>query len=61
MQFRGHSDSVLTLAWSNERKMLISGSKDKTLKVWNYSSGEEIKTIFGHSGWIRKVIIDSNL
>lgn len=36
----GHSDSVKVIAISTDGRMLASGSSDKTIKLWNLSTGE---------------------
>ena len=33
--FRGHVASVYQVSWSADSRMLVSGSKDSTLKVWD--------------------------
>jgi WD40 repeat protein len=40
--FKGHADSVFALATSKE--ILASGCYDGTIKLWNLSSGAEVKT-----------------
>lgn len=40
-----HSQSVTTLAISADDKVLISGSRDRNLKIWNAASGQLIKTL----------------
>ena len=32
--------------------MLISGSFDTTIKIWNTKTGTVIKTITGHADWV---------
>ena len=46
----GHSGAVLSVAISPDGKTIVSGSKDKTIKVWNLNTGKEINTIMGHLG-----------
>jgi WD40 repeat protein len=49
---QGHHDSVYCLAWIS-KDILISGSRDKRLKVWNAITGQCIRTITGeHDGSI---------
>lgn len=43
---------------SNER--IISGSDDKTIKLWNVNSGECIQTLTGHSSCVSSVAVLSN-
>ena len=45
----GHSESVNSVAISSDNKYIVSGSGDKTIKIWNLESGQEIKTLNGHS------------
>ncbi|KAI5920854.1 platelet-activating factor acetylhydrolase IB alpha subunit [Camillea tinctor] len=35
--------------------LLVSASRDKTLRVWDVSTGYCVKTIRGHAGWVRDV------
>jgi WD40 repeat protein len=36
---KGHQESVLSVAFSPDGKQLVSGSWDKTIKVWNIADG----------------------
>nr|MDO8110933.1 TIR domain-containing protein [Candidatus Sigynarchaeota archaeon] len=45
----GHTDTVNTCAFSPEGITIVSGSRDKTLKLWNILTGQEIRTLEGHS------------
>jgi WD40 repeat protein len=40
-----HSDAVLCLAWSPDGSQIASGSFDKTVRLWDTSSGESLKKI----------------
>jgi WD40 repeat protein len=39
---------------------VISGSLDKTVKVWNLETGEEPLTLTGHSDWVRAVAVTAD-
>ncbi|MDF5730332.1 MAG: WD40 repeat domain-containing protein [Rhizonema sp. PD38] len=53
----GHSHWVNTVAITPDGKYAISGSSDKTLKVWNLETVQEISTLTGHSHWVNTVAI----
>ncbi len=44
-QFIGHTDHVWSLAFSPDGKSLVSGSGDKTVRIWNCETGEEVTTL----------------
>ncbi len=43
--FIGHNDHIWGLAFSPDGKRLVSGSSDKTARLWNVERGEEIATL----------------
>ena len=45
MVFRGHEHVVFYAGFSADEKMLISVSRDNTVKLWDISSGECLRTI----------------
>ncbi|MEH2137763.1 serine/threonine-protein kinase [Nostoc sp.] len=49
---KGHSSDVNSVAFSPDGTTLASASDDKTIKLWNPVSREEIHTLQGHSNWI---------
>lgn len=52
-----HSDLVFCFAISPDRQTIVSGSKDKTIKVWHLETGQLIKTLEGHSASVKSVAI----
>lgn len=56
----GHSDIVSSVVFSKDGKTIISGSHDKTIKIWNYSSGTLRTTLTGHSDRIQSVAFSPN-
>ena len=51
---RGHRSSVLCVA-ALPRDRIVSGSRDKTLKVWDVNHGLCLQTLRGHTGWVNCV------
>jgi predicted NACHT family NTPase len=45
----GKDGFVPSVALSPDGRTLASGSLDKTIKIWNMSTGQEIRTLNGHS------------
>jgi len=44
-----HNDSVKSIAFSRDGKMLASGSADDTIKLWNLATNQNIATLTGNS------------
>lgn len=44
---RGHSDGVSAVAFSPDGKLVASGSRNRTVKVWSLESGALLRTIPG--------------
>jgi WD40 repeat protein len=44
----GHTDFVLTAAFSARAQIMITGSKDQTIKMWQYKVGRLLCTIQAH-------------
>jgi serine/threonine protein kinase len=52
---QGHSNSVNSVAFSPDGKILASGSYDKTIKLWDVGTGREIYTLQGHSSYVNSI------
>ena len=51
----GHSNSLNSVAYSPDGTKIISGSGDKTIKIWNANTGQCLQTLEGHSGSVYSV------
>ena len=51
----GHTDGVTALAWWEGK--LISGLEDKTIRVWDASTGGLDATITGHAGELSGLVV----
>ena len=56
MVLKGHSQSVANIK-KLSNKHLISGSSDKTIKIWEIESGSCLKTLKGHQKTVECVVI----
>ena len=55
-KFKGHPESVLSVAIRNDGLMIASGSEDRTVRVWSTDYGNEEFKFSGHSGTVNSVI-----
>ncbi|NEP01623.1 MAG: hypothetical protein F6K58_23795 [Symploca sp. SIO2E9] len=53
-RLEGHSGSVTSLSFSSKGKLIVSGSEDKTVKLWNIE-GSLLATLVGHNGSVTSV------
>ncbi|GAA6617359.1 WD40 repeat domain-containing protein [Scytonema sp. NUACC26] len=56
----GHSDKITSVAISSDGLTVVSGSADKTIKVWNLSTGKVIRTLTGNIGEVASVAVSSD-
>ncbi|WP_197446574.1 WD40 repeat domain-containing serine/threonine protein kinase [Tautonia plasticadhaerens] len=52
---RGHTDLVFGLASSPDGRRLATGSWDRTVKLWDTRTGEEVFTLVGHTAGVTSV------
>ncbi|NJK36995.1 MAG: hypothetical protein HC835_07580 [Oscillatoriales cyanobacterium RM2_1_1] len=50
-RWSAHHDSVMSLSFSPDGKLIATGSKDKVIKLWNLN-GQLIHTLSGNQGWV---------
>ena len=55
MTLRGHTRSVLCVAFSPDGTRLATASEDQTIKLWDSATGEEVLTLRGHAGVVSSV------
>jgi WD40 repeat protein len=54
---QGHADWVTAVALTPDGRQVISGSHDKTVRVWDFQSGETLRALQGHTGPVTAVAL----
>lgn len=56
---KGHSKRVWSVAYAHRSEVVIlaSSSSDHTIKLWNIETGNCLRTLKGHSNWVRSIAI----
>jgi WD40 repeat protein/tRNA A-37 threonylcarbamoyl transferase component Bud32 len=56
----GHEDGVWSVALSPGGHILVTGSWDKTIKVWNVATGQLLRTLMGHQEAVWSVAVSGD-
>ena len=59
-ELKGHTDSVNSVAFSSDGTWIVSGSDDKSVRVWDASTGVELKELKGHTRSVNSVAFSSD-
>jgi WD40 repeat protein/nitrous oxidase accessory protein NosD len=51
----GHTNWVNSVAFSPDGRLLASGSRDYTIKLWEVATGSLVRTLEGHTNWVNSV------
>ena len=52
---KAHQDVIYSVAWNSDGTKLATGSQDRTAKIWDASSGKDLKTLKDHSDGVSRV------
>jgi WD40 repeat protein len=58
---KGHTHDVNSVALSSDGQLLISGSRDRTIKVWNWETKREVFTLIGHQDAVTSIATMGNI
>ena len=53
----GHTDAIRSVDFDG-KGLLASGSDDKTIRLWEVSTGNCLKTLVGHTNYVMSVYFD---
>lgn len=57
---RGHTDTVLSLAFSPDSKRIVSAAADGTIRLWDSANGKSLKILRRHQGAVSAVAYSAN-
>jgi WD40 repeat protein len=60
LSLEGHSGSVISVAITADKQTLVSGSWDKTIKIWHLPTGKLQQTLEGHRSSVNQVVISKD-
>jgi hypothetical protein len=58
--FQGHTHRVNSVALSGDGKRVLTGSKDKTARLWDVESGKTLQTFQGHTDRVTSTALSSD-
>jgi len=57
---QGHSQTILSLAFSPDGQILASGSEDNTIKLWDVANSRELLTLDAHANDVASVAFSAD-
>ena len=59
LKLRKHKEEIVALAFSPDGKMLLSGSKDCTIRAWDTTTGQQQYICSGHVGEVSDIAVSA--
>ena len=53
----GHEDRVYCVAVTPDGKQIVSGSRDRTVRVWEFASGKPLNKLTDHTSFVTAVAV----
>lgn len=57
---KGHTRGITSTDWSADGRYIVSGSVDKTVRVWDAVKGQSLAVLRGHDDTVTSVVISPN-
>jgi WD40 repeat protein len=54
-KLEGHEEIICSVAFSPDGQIVASGSRDKTVRLWDTQTGEQVQKLDGHGGLVFSV------
>ena len=51
-RFDGHQGPVQAVGFAPDGRQIVSGSDDRTVRLWSVETGEEVRRLSGHQDWV---------
>src|SRR6185437_11818179 len=55
--FEGHQGSVTSVCFSTGGGFVLSGSEDRTIRIWQRNTGRCLATLEGHAGTVHSLCL----
>src|SRR5262249_23218776 len=55
-----HTERIICVAFTPDGRRLVSASADKTIRIWDTETGEELLTLRGHQDVVGRVLFDAH-
>ncbi len=52
---QGHTNGVASISLCPDERLIVSGSSDHTVRVWEVATGQQVRVLEGHTGTVRSV------
>jgi WD40 repeat protein len=58
--FKAHTDKIHCVAATRDKKMLLFGGRDRTIKTWDLTSKTMLYVLEGHTNWVQSLTVSED-